>query len=426
MLKRVVITGLGVVAPGANSVSEFSRLLREGCSAITHQPDMAEAGFNSQVAGSPTGYMENLEQYFTSEELLAVNDLMVLTSRAAIDAWKDAGLEVPDRKSDHVHWDTGAILGTHLGALDTVNTKLLPNVQAGKIRRIGSSAVEQIMLSSLSAKVGGLLALGNQVSTNSSACTTSSEAIIMSYLRIRHGLASRMVAGGAEGRNIFNWAGFDAMRVLSSKFNETPEKASRPLSASAGGFVPGAGAGVVILEDLETAQKRGAKIYAEIIGTALNGGGHRMGGSMTAPNPISVQRAITDAVKAAGIKAADIDYINGHLTGTFADPYEIANWSTALQIEPSELPLVNATKSVIGHTLAAAGSIETVGLLTQMNEGFLHASLNAEDLHEKILPYEKSIVRQKRDASIRIAAKSSFGFGDVNGVMIFRKFEKQE
>lgn len=423
MAKRVVITGLGVVGPGANNKAEFLDLLQNGKSALKHQSEMADHGFSAQVAGTPEGYMEGLDAYFSNEDLLAMNDIMVLTGRAALDAWQDAGLSLPDRKLDEVDWESGAILGTHLGAMDTISTKIVPNVIAGKIRRIGSSGVEQVMLSSISAKISGLLALGNQVSTNSSACTTGTEAIAMSYQRIQAGLATRMLAGGAEAKNIYNWAGFDAMRVLSSKFNDDPQKASRPMSASAGGFVPAAGAGVLLLEELESAQKRGATIYAEIIGSALNSGGHRNGGSMTAPNPISVQRAISDAVKNAGIAPNEIDYINGHLTGTFADPHEINNWKTALALPAESLPPINATKSLLGHTLAASGSIESIGVLLQMQNSFLHPSINSEDLHPEIQLYEKSIVREKREKDIRIAAKSSFGFGDVNGVLIFKKWE---
>ena len=176
--------------------------------------------------------------------------------------------------------------------------------------------------------------------------------------RIRAGLAERMLCGGAEAASHYIWSGFDAMRVLCRNFNDEPEKASRPLSASAGGFIPGSGAGVVMLESLESAQERGAKIYAELLGTAANCGGHRGGGSMTAPNPEGVQRCIRAAVQQAGIQPNEIDLINGHLTATMADVQELQNWSCALELPPEGLPLINSTKSLIGHGLGAAGGLE--------------------------------------------------------------------
>ena len=161
---------------------------------------------------------------------------------------------------------------------------MIPRVNAGKVRRLGSTAVEQTMASAVSACVGGLLGLGGQVTSNSSACTTGTEAVVDAFLQIKEGRAKRMMAGGSEGNSKYIWGSFDAMRVLSSKYNDTPEQASRPMSASAAGFVPSSGSGVLMLEELESAKARGAKIYAEIIGGHVNCGGQRGGGSITAPN----------------------------------------------------------------------------------------------------------------------------------------------
>ena len=216
------------------------------------------------------------------------------------------------------------------------------------------------------------------------------------------------------------WAGFDSMRVLNSKSNDAPEKGSRPMSQSAAGFVPGAGGAVLFLESLESAKERGARIYAEILAGFLNCGGQRMGGSMTAPNSAGVQRNLKTCLKLAGIEGKQIDYINGHLTSTFADPLEIENWARALDLEPEKLPYINSTKSLIGHGLGAAGAVESLATVLQLHKGFVHASLNCTDLHEKIKPYEKSVVQKTKPVNLQIAAKSSFGFGDVNGSLIFK------
>jgi len=421
--RRVVITGLGVITSNGHGLEEFEKALRESISGIRYIEKLNELNFGCQVGGVPQNVEEKFSQYFSAESLLAMNEAMRYAGIASIDAWKDAGLELPDLEGDQVNWDTGAIIGAGLGGMDTIGELVVPRINAGKVRRMGSTTVEQTMGSSVSAKVGGILAIGNILTSNSSACNTGTEAIIESYYRIKHGYADKMLAGGVEGSSAYIWGGFDAMKVLNSSSNDAPEKASRPLSASSGGFIPGSGAGVLFLESLESAQKRGARIYAEILGGALNCGGQRMGGSMTAPNATSVQRVIKTTIEYAGIKPEDIDYINGHLTGTMADPKEVNNWYQALGVPVEKFPMINSTKSLIGHCLGAAGSIESVGTILQLTKGFIHKSINCEDLHDDIKQFEKSIPQETIDKEINIAAKASFGFGDVNGCLIFKKWK---
>jgi 3-oxoacyl-(acyl-carrier-protein) synthase len=283
------------------------------------------------------------------------------------------------------------------------------------------------MASGISARVAGLLALGNQVTTNSSACSTGSEAIFEGMLRIRHGLAERMLCGGSEGASHHIWAGFDAMRVLARHSNDEPERASRPMSASAAGFVPGSGAGVLVLESLEHALARGARIHAEVQGGAVNCGGHRAGGSMTAPNPAGVRRCIRAALDDAGVSPGEVDAINGHLTATGADPREIGAWADALERQPGELPPITATKSMIGHGLGAAGAIESVASILMLAGGFLHPSINCEDVHAEIVPHAASIPHEARAMpGLRVVAKAGFGFGDVNACLIFRRWDPSE
>ncbi len=421
--KRVVITGLGVIAPNANGVADFEMALRKGRSGLRHQESMAEAKFGCTVAGTPEGIDELCESTFTEEELLAMNISHRYSSLAAIEAWQDAGLERPAADSDEVDWRSGAILGTGIGGMDTTAEKVVPLTNAAKVRRIGSTAVEQVMASGISARISGQLALGNQVTTNSSACSTGTEAISMGMERIRAGLADRMLCGGAEAASHFIWAGFDSMRVLNRNSNDDPEKASRPLSASAGGFIPGSGAGVVLLESLESALGRGASIHAELLGGGVNCGGHRMGGSMTSPNPTSVQRCITEALGDAGIRPEEVDAINGHLTATGADPKEIGSWARALEREPGALPPITATKGMIGHALGAAGGIESVASILMVERGFVHPSINCEDVHPEIEPHAASIPHEAIELpDLDVLVKAGFGFGDVNSCLIFKRF----
>jgi 3-oxoacyl-(acyl-carrier-protein) synthase len=422
-LRRVVVTGMGVVAPNGIGLLAFDAALRAGRSGIRHLPKLAELGFACTVAGVPEGADAIAEAYFAGDLLLAMNANHRYGSIAAVDAWTDAGFTRPDRADEHVYWEAGAVIGTGVGGLDTVGERLVPMTDAGKVRRLGSTIVEQVMGSGVSARVSGLLALGNQVSSNSSACSTGTEAIIDGALRIRHGLAERMLCGGSEGNSHYSWAGFDAMRVLSRHFNDQPERASRPLSASAGGFVPAGGAGVLHLESLESATKRGARIHAELLGGALNCGGHRGGGSMTAPNPESVRRCIRAALDDAGIGAGEVDAINGHLTATGADPNEVEAWANALERTPDRLPPITSTKSLIGHALGAAGAIESVACVQMLRGGYVHPSLNCEDVHPRIAPFAGSIPHELRPLpGLRTIIKASFGFGDVNACVVYRKW----
>lgn len=423
MSQRVVVTGIGVIAPNGNGLEEYRRALREGVSGIRHQPLLEELKFGCTVGGIPQGADEIATEYFEPDELLAMNSSHRYGCVAAVDAWTDAGFERPEAGDDHIYWEAGTVLGTGIGGLDTTGEKLVPMTDAGRVRRLGSTIVEQVMGSGVSARVAGMLALGNQVTSNSSACSTGLEAIIDGCRHIAGGRADRMLCGGSEGSSHYAWAGFDAMRVLCRNHNDEPEKASRPLSASAGGFVPGSGAGLLHLESLESAQGRGARIYAEVLGGAINCGGHRGGGSMTAPNSEGVRRCIHQAVEDASIDPDEVDAINGHLTATGADPREVASWAKALERTPDTFPAITSTKSMIGHGLGAAGGLEAVACILMLEGGFVHPSLNCEDMHPEIEQYAAAIPHVVREMpELNTIIKAGFGFGDVNSCAIFRKW----
>lgn len=424
MKKRVVVTGMGVVSPNATGLDNFEKALRKGKSGIRFIPRLEELKFSCRIGGVPENFDETVQNHSDRNKLSGLSDNIGYASMAAIDAWRDAGLEVPGNNG-YADWESGTIFGCGICGMETIATEVVPTVNAGKVRRLGSQIVERVMGSGVSAHIAGILGMGNQVTSNSSACSTGTEAIIDATWRIRMGLAKRMVAGGVEGASPYTWGGFDSMRVLSRKFNDQPEKGSRPMSASACGFVPGAGAGALVLEDLETALERGSRIYAEITGAMVNCGGQRGGGSMTAPNPEGVQRCIKDAIRDAGITAEEIDVINGHLTATFADPYEVKNWSAALGRGPDNFPYINSTKSMIGHCLGAAGAIETAAAVLELHKGFIHPSVNCEDIHPDIGLFSDRIARTCLDyPELKTIAKASFGFGDVNSCLIIKKWEE--
>jgi 3-oxoacyl-(acyl-carrier-protein) synthase len=416
--ERVVVTGLGVVAPNANGKDAFSRALRDGKSGVRA---LSEPNPFCQVGGVPEGIDELKLRYLSEEELRGTNQNTTFAAIAAIDAWTDAGLPRPAPESDEVDWDSGTIVGTGWAGMDAVAEKLLPLVRAGKLRRISSTLLEQTMISGNSARIASLLALGNQAST---ACTTGNEAVVAAYRRVREGHAKRMLAGGSEGYSKHVLAVSNAIKLLRSAGGGAPERASRPMSATASGFVPAAGAGILLLESLSSARARGARIYAEVVGGHVNSGGQRKGGSMSASNAEGVRRCIRAAVAMAGVRPEQIDAINGHFSSTAADTQEVKCWSDALELPPSRMPLIHATKSLIGHTLGAAGGIECVAAVLELAEGFVHGSANCEDLHPALIAYADRIPHTTVHLpDIKIIAKTTLGFGDVNACVIFRKFE---
>ncbi|MGB9498282.1 MAG: beta-ketoacyl-[acyl-carrier-protein] synthase family protein [Dissulfuribacterales bacterium] len=424
MKNRVVITGMGVVSPNAIGLDNFKNALKEGESGIKFLPELEELNFGCRIGGVPDNCENILQEYFNLKNYPYLSDSLGYAITAAIEAWNNAGMKFPTENGP-TDWDTGAIIGSAVSGLKTFADHVVPKIIEKKVRRIKTRVAEQVMGSASSARISGLFGIGNQSTSNSSACSTGTEAIIEAVWKIRTGLAKKMLAGSTEGASPYIWGPFDSMRVLASRFNDQPRKGSRPMSASARGFVPGGGAGILFLESLKSAQERNADIYAEIIGVHANCGGHRNGGSMTAPNPEGVYRCIQGAVRDANIKPEDIDAINGHLTATYVDPIEIRTWSAALNLGPKNFPYINSTKSMIGHCLGAAGSIETVASVLELKDGFLHPSINCEDLHPEIQPFADRIPQVCMDyPELRTIVKASFGFGDVNSCIIIKKWGK--
>lgn len=423
MNKRVVITGLGVAAPNGVGIPAFTHAIKNGLSGIRHDSQLQELQFSCQIAGKPEITDELKSQYFTDLELRGFNSTGILYGViAGIEAWKNAGL--PIEINVEPDWNSGTIFGSGTSGIDKFRESIY-KIDELQTRKLGSTVVAQTMNSGISAYLGGKLGLGNQVTTNSSACSTGTEAIVMAYDRIKSGQAKRILAGSTGDSGPYIWAGFDALRVCSSRYNENPELGSRPMSATAAGFVPGSGAGALVVEDLDTALERGATIYAEILSGNVNSGGQRGNGSMTAPNSTAVQRCITDAIHNAGIFSTDIDAINGHLTATTKDSLEIENWTKALNRKANDFPYINSLKSMTGHCLSAAGSIESVAAILQLHEGFLFGNTNCEDLHPEITALiDRSKVPFKTfKIDLNIIAKASFGFGDVNACILFKKYK---
>ena len=422
MKKRIVITGLGVAAPNGVGIDAFSKAIKNGTSGITFHQNLKDLNFSCCIGGIPQISEDKKTQYLTPLQLRGFNSSGILYGCiAGMDAWKDAGFDI-NSESD-LDFESGTIFGTGTSGVEKFREAIY-KLDDKQVKRLGSTVVVQTMTSGISAFLGGILGLGNQVTTNSSACTTGTEAILMGYERIKNGQAKRMLVGSCSDDGPYIWGGFDAMRVMTYKHNESPKEGSRPMSASASGFVPGSGAGALVLESLESALERNATIYAEVLGGHVNSGGQRQGGTMTAPNAEAVQNCITKAIANTNISVNAIDVINGHLTATSKDSLEIENWTKSLQRKGKDFPFINSLKSMIGHCLAASGSIESVATVLQLKDQFIFPNINCEDIHPEIfkLISEEKIVQNYEEIPINIIAKASFGFGDINACVIFKKY----
>ncbi|MBO7481952.1 MAG: beta-ketoacyl-[acyl-carrier-protein] synthase family protein [Bacteroidales bacterium] len=420
MKNRVAITGMGVVSPIGSTVADFAKSLRIGDSGISYSQELEAKNFVCKVAGipQPIRYNDLIDKFLPEFGDKSIRYAL----SAAIDAWQDAGFVLPDLLANATNDKLAVVVGSTCAGYDYF-ARMKSLVDEGRTKKLGSWFVVNTMHSGPAAFLSSLLSASCMTESVSSACASGTEAIARAYDLVSNGIADVVVAGGCDPDSPYVWAGFDAMRLLCRNGNDSPQSASRPLSEKASGFVPSAGAGILVVENMDHAQSRGSKIYAEIVGACVNSGGQRHGGSMTAPNSQKVVECIQNAVKMAGINPTDVSYINGHLTGTMADPLEVANWCRALNLK-DDFPYINSTKSLIGHALGAAGAIETIATVLQMHQGFVHVSKNCMPLHAEIANiYDSAKIPQQTVDNVRIeyATKASFGFGDVNACLVLKK-----
>lgn len=422
MKNRVAITGLGIVAPNGVGLTAFQKALEEGASGIRFFPELRDLNFSCQLGGEPIISKEKKQQYLTPLQLRNFKSSGILYAViAGIDAVNDANLSHRSESEDP-NWDLGIVFGTGISGVEKFR-EAIHRIDDKNVRRLGSTSVIQTMASGASAYLSGILGAGNMVTANSSACATGTEALLLGYERIANGQATYMLCGSTSDCGPYIWGGFDALKVTNYKHNDSPQSVPGPMSAHASGFIPGSGAGAYILENMDNAIKRGATIYAEVLGGAINNGGQKGGGSMTAPNSIAIQKCIKDALKNSNVSPSDIDYINGHLTGTIKDPDEIENWTLALNRKQKDFPYINSLKGLVGHCLAASASIEIVASVLQLHNNFIFPNSHVLPLHPKIsaLIDPAKIPTKKKTIPLKTIIKASFGFGDVNACVIFRK-----
>lgn len=419
--RRTVITGMGIVSPIGNNIQEFQTSLFNGCSGIKEIPELSEIGLKCKVGGICNIDIKKLISQFPQLDIPVISRSTHLLIQAASEALKDAKLVEGVRL---LKTDIDIIIGSTIGAGDIYGEHIIKNVDSQNQSQLGSFAFEQIINSSPAAMLSGIFNTTGRVISNSLACASSTESISDAVSHIKYQNKNIVLCGGVDPYSKYYWSTMDVMRIINRNHNNDPEKASRPMSSSARGFVPAEGSAVLVIEEYEHAKNRNANIYGEIIGTHVNTGGQTNGGSMTAGNQEMLIKCISKAIIDAEIDINYIDYISGHLTGTKADTQEILAWKTIFNKRKKGFPHINSTKSMTGHTMGACGAIETIATILQMNNSFIHKSLNCEDLHPEIatlIPKHK--VPQKTISNINIehAITANFGFGDVNACIILKK-----
>lgn len=403
-MRRVVVTGMGIVSSIGNNTQEVSASLREAKSGIVAEPTYAEMGFRSQVAGT---LKIDLEEVLDRKTRRFMGDGAAYAYLAMQQAVRDAGLEDSEVSNER----TGAILGS--GGPSTSAIVAAADITREKgPRKIGPTSVPKAMSSTISANLSTLFKIKGPSYSIASACTTSTHCIGSATEQIQWGKQDRMFAGGGEELAWSLSSLFDAMGAMSSKYNDTPTKASRAYDVNRDGFVITGGGGVVVLEELEVAKARGAKIYAEVAGY----GATSDGADMVAPSGEGAARCMRIALDGVGEK---VDYINPHATSTPVG--DIPEINAIREVFGNDMPPISATKSLSGHAQGAAGVHEAIYSLIMMEQGFICESANIEELDPAL--GDANIVRKRVDnAELNCVLSNSFGFGGTNGSLVFKRY----
>jgi 3-oxoacyl-[acyl-carrier-protein] synthase-1 len=405
-MRRVVVTGMGIVSSIGNNTQEVLASLREAKSGISHAEEFAKHGFRCQVQGMPTldpaGSVDRRAMRFLGQGS-AWNHV------AMEQAIRDSGVEDKDISNER----TGIVMGAGGPSTQTIVDAADITREKGSPKRIGPFAVPKAMSSSPSATLATWFKIRGVNYTISSACATSNHCIGNGAELIQWGKQDMVFAGGSEDLSWTMSNLFDAMGAMSTKYNDTPQTASRAYDKDRDGFVIAGGAGVLVLEELEHAKARGAKIYAEVAGYGATSDGY----DMVAPSGEGAARCMRLAIETV---KAPIDYINPHATATpIGDLKEI---EAIREVFGDKCPPISATKSLTGHSLGAAGVQEAIYSLLMMNNGFICESANIQTLDPAF--EDMPIMRERKDnATLGAVLSNSFGFGGTNASLVFKRLD---
>ncbi|NVJ59314.1 MAG: beta-ketoacyl-ACP synthase I [Gammaproteobacteria bacterium] len=403
-MRRVVITGMGIVSCLGNNVDEVTESLKAGKSGIRFKEIYKEKGLRSQVAGWPD---LDIKDHIDRKVVRFMADASGYAYIAMKQAIEDAGLsedQVSNVKTGIITGSGGGSQGTQVEAVEICETK--------GVKRVGPYAVPKTMASTTSACLATPFKIKGINYTISSACATSAHCIGNAYEQIAMGKQDIVFAGGGEEEDWRLTLLFDAMGALSSKYNDSPETASRPYDATRDGFVISSGGGMLVLEDLEHAKARGAKIYAELVGYGATSDGY----DMVAPSGEGAVRCMQQALENVD---GEIDYINTH--GTSTPVGDTAELKAIKEVFGNKIPKISSTKSLAGHSLGATGVHEAIYSLIMMKDGFIAGSANINEIDPDAegMP----IIQTKTDTKINRVLSNSFGFGGTNACLVFQSYE---
>ncbi len=405
-MRRVVITGLGIISPIGNSAAEVTDSLRAGRSGIRAEPTYAEHGFRSQIAGIP---QIDLAEHIDKRQLRFMGPTAAYAYLAMEQAIADSGLsdeEVSNERTGLVAGSGGPSTSNFFTAFDAVISKGAP-------KRMGPFMVTRCMSSTVSACLATPFKIKGVNYSITSACSTSAHCIGNGTELIQMGKQDIIFAGGGEEVDWTLSCLFDAMGAMSSKYNDAPETAARAFDATRDGFVIGGGGGMVVLEELEHARARGAKIYAEVTGYGATSDGY----DMVAPSGEGGERSMRQAIATLGDRK--VDYINAH--GTSTPVGDVTEVEAVRRVFGDDHPPISSTKSMTGHSLGATGVHEAIYCLLMMQEGFIAPSINVTELDPALRPEE--IVTEMRKADLDTVLSNSFGFGGTNATLVMSKLK---
>ena len=403
-MKRVVVTGMGVVSCLGNDVASVTDSLKQGRSGIRFMEKYKEIGLRSQVAGRPD---IEVKDHIDRKVMRFMGDASAYTYISMSQAIEDAGLSEELVSNPRTGIITGSGGGSQKNQVESVNICLEKGV-----KRVGPYAVPKTMASTTSACLATPFKIKGINYSITSACATSAHCVGNAVEQIQLGKQDIVFAGGGEEEDWRLTLLFDAMGALSSKYNDTPETASRPYDETRDGFVISSGGGILVLEELEHAKARGAKIYAEVVGYGATSDGY----DMVAPSGEGAVRCMQQALATVD---GPIDYINAHGTSTpVGDTQELA---AIKETFGDAIPKIGSTKSMAGHSLGATGVHEAIYSLIMMDQGFIAGSINIENMDPDAegLP----IVQKTEDAELTRILSNSFGFGGTNASLVFEKYQ---
>ena len=413
MLKRrVVVTGMGMVSPLGTGVEKTWEALIQGKSGVGRITKFDPTGFDTQIAAEIKDFAP--ENFIDKKEARRMDIFIQYAMASAVMAMEDSRFKITPQNAERV----GVVVGAGLGGLTTIESfhKVLLEKGPG---RISPFFIPMLIVNEAPGQISMRFGAKGPNSSVVTACATGNHNIGDAWKLIQRGDADAILAGGVESTiTPLAVSGFNAMKALSTR-NSEPEKASRPFDKDRDGFVMGEGSGIILLEEMEQALKREAKIYAEIIGYGLTGDAYHI--TAPAPDGEGAARCMAMALRDAGIRPEEVDYINAHGTSTdYNDLYETIAIKTVFKEHARKLP-VSSTKSMTGHLLGGAGGVESIFTVLTISRGVIPPTINYETPDPNCdLDYVPNVARK---AEVRVAMSNSFGFGGTNAVLIFKKFE---